>query len=138
MEKTIHVGLARKERHTAKTTDVAKVELLVRLVQVRHYMSMGRQRLPGLNNHKLARHPQVEDQMKTFFQPKHDPFSSPDNRFDLFASQGGSPACIPGPAQVLLPDPKRGDPATDQTRAQVRDDGFHFRQLRHGISLFPR
>ena len=86
MEKTIQVGLARKERHTAKTMDVAKVELLVRLVQVRHYMSMGRQRLPGLNNHKLARHPQVEDQMKTFFQPKHDPFSSPDNRFIFFVS----------------------------------------------------
>src|SRR5439155_9428601 len=87
---------------------------------------------PGGHTCQLARHSQVEDKMKLLFESKQNPFATAADGLNSSPDQVGAPARLPRPTQIFLADPDSGNSATEQTRAQLSDDGLHLGQLRHG------
>jgi hypothetical protein len=74
------------------------------------------------------------DDQKAPVEVEQDPLAAAANGHKLAVSQSTGPFGAPTAAERLIPRLNTDNPPAQKVRAEVTDDGFDFRQLRHGGS----
>jgi hypothetical protein len=132
------VGLG-KQRGTPKSPDVTETKLQS-VADLQNQVCMREPLFRGRHHSELARHSEVDNQVRPSLQTQDNPFAPPANIFHLSADQDRVPGRRPGAAQAVFANANALQPPSDQLRPQIADYRFNFRQLGHwtGTPLWTR